>query len=574
METIELRILLRPLLRWWWLLAAATLIAAGSSFVYTFLQPLVHESRTTLFVGSAIKEPNPSSNQVFLAQQLAQTYADIAGRKPIQQATMDALKVEWLPYYTVQVAPNTQVVEIKVIDQDPIFARDFAAMLSQQLILQGPAGQAEHNRQLFVDTQLEKLQVSITETEDEVVQKQQELANLFSAREIANTENQIDALDKKLTTMQSNYAALLATTQRGAANALSVLEPANLPDEPISSRLLINVLVAALVGFVLAAGGAYLIEYLDDSIKDAEDAKQLFGLPILATVPEMVAENDADKLIMLSNTPHPAAEAYRMLRTNLQFASVDRSLRLLLVTSPSPEDGKSLTVANLSVAYTRSGKRVILVDADLHRPSQQHFFHVRNNIGLTLSLFDQQTPVENLLQETTIPGLRILSAGPLPPNPAEMLSSKRMQEILCELRDLADIVIIDSPPISAVSDAMILSTYVDAVLLVTRASKTSRTVAKKALNALQQVRAYIVGIVYNGVDEFDSNYSYDYTYNYYNTEDNHTGNSVDNGIGATAVQYTNGSGNHTNGYHQTSNGHATEAELAGQHLNNNAKAKL
>jgi polysaccharide biosynthesis transport protein len=565
METIELRTLLRPLLRWWWLLAAATLIAAGSSFVYTFLQPSVYESRTTLFVGSGIKDPNPSSNQVFLAQQLAQTYADIAGRKPIQQATMDALNAEWLPYYTVQVAPNTQVVEIKVIDQDPIFARDFAAMLSQQLILQGPAGQAEHNRQLFVDTQLEKLQVSITETEDEVVQKQQELANLFSAREIANIENQIDALDKKLTTMQSNYAALLATTQRGAANTLSVLEPANLPDEPISSRLLINVLVAAVVGFVLAAGGAYLIEYLDDSLKDIEDAKQLFGLPMLATVPEMEAEDDADKLIMLSNAPHPAAEAYRMLRTNLQFASVDRSLRLLLVTSPSPEDGKSLTAANLSAAFTRAGKRVILVDADLHRPSQQRFFHVRNNIGLTLSLFDQQTPVENLLQETTIPGLRILSAGPLPPNPAEMLSSKRMQEILCDLRDLADIVIIDSPPVSAVSDAMILSTYVDAVLLVTRASKTSRTVAKKTLNSLQQVRAYIVGVVYNGVDEFDSNYSYDYTYNYYNSEADSSSNA--------AVPHRNGNDNYTNNHDYIANGAAVTPVATEQHLNNHAIVK-
>jgi polysaccharide biosynthesis transport protein len=311
---------------------------------------------------------------------------------------MAALGVEWLPYYTVQVAPNTQVVEIKVIDGDPVFARNFAAMLSQQLILQGPAGQAEHNRLLFVDTQLEKLQASITETEDEIVQKQQELAALFSAREIANVENQIDALEKKLTTMQSNYAALLATTQRGAANALSVLEAANLPDEPVSSRLLVNVLVAAIVGFALAAGGAYLIEYLDDSLKDAEDAKQVFGLPMLATVPEMITEDDAEKLIMLSNTPHPAAEAYRMLRTNLQFAAIDRSLRLLLVTSPSPEDGKSLTAANLSAAYTRAGKRVILVDADLHRPSQQRFFHTMNNIGLTLSLFDQQAPVEDLLQ--------------------------------------------------------------------------------------------------------------------------------------------------------------------------------
>lgn len=532
METIELRLLLRPLVRWWWLLAAATLIAATSSFVYTFFQPAIYESRTTLLVGSAIKELNPSSNQLFLAQQLAQTYAEIALRKPLQQATMSALGVDWLPYYTVQVTPNTQLVEIKVIDEDPLFARDFAANLAQQVILQGPASQVEHNRQRFVDSQLQKLESSITETEDEIVQKQQELTSLFSAREIANVETQIDALEQKLTTMQSNYAALLATTQRGAANALSILAPANLPDEPLSARLLINVLVAAVVGCTLAIGGAYLIEYIDDSIRDVEEAKQLFGAPMLAMVPAMSSDYDKDKLIMLTNAPHPAAEAYRMLRTNLQFAAVEHSLRLLLVTSPASADGKSLTAANLSAAYSRAGKRVILVDADLHRPSQQRFFQVMNNIGLTLSLFDQQTPVEELLQQTALPGLRILSAGPLPPNPAELLSSQRMQEILCDLRDLADIVIIDSPPVSAVSDALILATYVDGVLLVTHATDTSRTVARQTLQSLQQVRAALVGIVYNGVDQHDSSYTYDYTYNYYNVDGSEPGKAL--------VQYLNG----------------------------------
>lgn len=535
METIELRLLLRPLLRWWWLLAAATLIAATSSFSYTFFQPAVYEARTTLLVGSALKEPNPSSNQLYLAQQLAQTYAEIAQRNPIQQAAMTALGVEWLPYYTVQVTPNTQLVEITVVDEDPLFARDFAASLAQQLILQGPASQVEHNRQRFVDGQLEKLEVSITETEDEIVKKQQDLTSLFSAREIANVETQINALEQKLTTMQANYAALLATTQRGAANALSILEPATLPEEPVSSRLLINVLVAAVVGCTLAMGGAYLIEYIDDSIRDVEEAKALFGAPMLVPVPAMSTDTDKDKVIMLTNVPHPAAEAYRMLRTNLQFVAVERSLRLLLITSPAPEDGKSLTAANLSAAYTRAGKRVILVDADLHRPSQQRFFRVLNNTGLTLSLFDHETPVEELLQETALPGLRVLSAGPLPPNPAELLSSQRMQEILCDLRDLADIVIIDSPPVSAVSDAMILATYADAVLLVTHATDTSRTVAKQTLQSLQQVRAYLVGVVYNGVDQQGSNYTYDYTYNYYNASGHEPGKAL--------VQYLNGPSN-------------------------------
>jgi len=543
MENIELRTLLRPLARWWWLIAIASIIAAGSSMVYTLLQPAVYESRTTLVVGSAMTDPNPTSNQIFLAQQLAETYVGLAKREPIQNATLEALDVTWLPFYTVQAAPNSPIVEIVVVDQDPTFARNVAAMLAQQLILQGPAGRTEHTREQFVDSQLEQLQIRIVETQDEIAQNQDDLAGLFSAREIANKENQINALDTKLYTLQSNYAALLATTQQGAANALSILEPATLPQEPVSSQLIVNMLVAAIVGLTLAAGGAYLIDFLDDSIKDGEDASQLLGIPTLATVPELMAEEEHEKLVMLYTTPHPAAEAYRMLRTNLQFTSIDRPLRMLLVTSPAPEDGKSLTAANLAAAYTRAGKRVILVDADLHRPSQQRFFNLRNNWGLTLALFDNHMSIDHLLQETSIPGLQIMTTGPLPPNPAELLGSRRMQEILIELREQADMVIIDSPPISAVSDALILANQSDGVLLVVKAGKTSRALARKSLSTLRQVKAAIIGTVYNGVDEHSSDYTYDYTYTYYDTEPQES----------TAAFYTNGNSNgNTNG---NGNGH-------------------
>lgn len=543
METIELRTLLRPIFRWWWLIALATVIAAVSSMVYTLLQPAVYESRTTLVVGSAMTDPNPTSNQIFLAQQLAETYAGLAQREPIQTATLESLGIEWLPFYTVQASPNSPIVEIVVVDQDPTFARDVASMLAQQLILQGPAGRSERRREQFVDSQLERLQASIVETQDEIAQNQQELASLFSAREIANKENQINALDTKLYTLQSNYAALLATTQQGAANALSILEPATIPLEPVNSQLLVNMIVAAIVGLALAAGGAYLIDFLDDSIKDGEDAQQLLGVPTLATVPELLAEEEHQKLVMLYTTPHPAAEAYRMLRTNLQFTSVDRPINMLLVTSPAPEDGKSLTAANLAAAYTRAGKRVILIDADLHRPSQQRFFRLRNNWGLTLALFDNNMEVGHLLQETSIPGLQVMTTGPLPPNPAELLGSRRMQEILLELREQADILIIDSPPISAVSDALILTNQADGVLLVVKAGKTSRALARKSLNTLRQVKATVIGTVYNGVDEYDGDYTYDYTYTYYDTEPQES----------SAAAYSNG---HLNGNgHANGNGH-------------------
>lgn len=556
METIELRAFLRPLLRWWWLIAIATIIAAVSSMVYTLMQPAMYESRTTLVVGSAATNPNPTSNELFLAQQLAQTYAGLAEREPIQNATLEALNVEWLPYYFVQSQQNSPFIEIVVIDQDPTFARDVADMLAQQLILQGPAGRTERRREEFVNSQLELLEVSIVETQDEIAQKQRELASAFSAREIANIENQLGALSSNLYTSQSNYASLLANTQKGAANALSILEPAAIPLEPVSSQLPLNMAVAAIVGMILAASGAYLIDFLDDSIKDGEDAQQLLGVPTLASVPELMAEEEHEKLVMLYTTPHPAAEAYRMLRTNLQFASVDQPIQMLLVTSPAPEDGKSLTAANLAAAYTRAGKRVILVDADLHRPSQQRFFQLRNNWGLTLGLFDSDMVLEALVQETSIPGLSVMTTGPLPPNPAELLGSRRMQEILMQLRQEADIIIIDSPPISAVSDALILTSQADAVLLVVKSSKTSRALARKAVNTLRQVKAQIIGSVYNGVTEYDSDYAYDYTYTYYDNEpaSEPVGTYTNGHAYANGTSYNNGS-SYNNGNGQT-NGHA------------------
>jgi len=513
MSSVDLREYLRPLIKWWWLLAAAILVATLSSFVYTYRQPAVYEARTTAMVGSTIQDPNPSSNQVYITQQLAETYADIAGRTPIRQATMAALKMEWLPYYVAGVIPNTQVIELKVDDDDPNRAYAVAKELINQLILQGP--HEDQKRLSFIEDQLTKLQNNITQTEDEITKKQEDLGKIFSAREIGNAQNQILALQNKLTTLQANYASLLTNTQRGATNALNILEPATIPTEPTASKMMVNILIAAMIGFVLAAGGAYLIEYLDDSLKTSEDVQKLFSASVLSSIPLIATDATGDsRLVMLQNSSVPATEAYRILRTNLQFAMVDRALKLLVITSPSPMEGKSLTAANLAAALARGGKRVILVDVDMHRPTQHRLFKLVNNMGLTTALLAENLPIDSLLQKTTIPGLFILATGPLPPNPAELIGSRRMQEILNKLKERADIVILDSPPIMAVADSVILSTVVDAVLMVVRADKTRRDLAKQAFNALQQVKARVLGVVLNGVSEKGEGY---HKYAYYST---------------------------------------------------------
>lgn len=518
MGNFEIRDYIRPLQHWWWLLAAAMFIAMLSSFIYTSIQPAVYQSQATIMVGTNIQDLNPNGNEFYLAQQLAETYADIAMRAPIREAARAKLGLDAMPYYTVVRLPNTQMLQLYVYDQDAQRAFEATRELVNQIIAQGPAEKEEQTRRAFVEQQLVKLEKGITDTEDEVVKRENDLLNINSARELANKQNEIAALQTKLTTMRSNYTSLLATTQRGAVNALRILEPPSLPTEPISSNLIMNIMVAAAIGFSLAAGGAYLLEYLDDTIKSSEEVKRLWPITLLGTVPE-IAESETGssrRLVMLQTAPSPAVEAYRALRTNLQFASVDRPLRQILITSAQPEEGKSLTAANLSASLARAGKKVILVDADLHRPTQHRLFKLFNNVGVTTALLSEDIDYESLLQQTSLPDLSVLTSGPLPPNPAELLGSKRMQEVLNALTEYADIVVIDSPPVTAVVDAMILSTQLDGVLMVMRAEKSSRDAIKRALSALQQVNAHLLGAVLNGVSEHRQEY-YLHNYGYYSS---------------------------------------------------------
>lgn len=207
-------------------------------------------------------------------------------------------------------------------------------------------------------------------------------------------------------------------------------------------------------------------------------------------------------LVTLQDPRSPIAEAYRGLRTNLTFSSLDRPLRTMLITSAGPEEGKSTVLANLAVTEAQAGRRVIIVDADLRRPRQHELFGISNATGLTTALADEKG-LQNLslqatvLQTTEVPGLRVLTSGPLPPNPTELLASQRMAALLTALSALSDLVLFDAPPVVVVTDAAILASQVDGVLLVVNANGTRREHAQRAQQLLAKVNARIVGSVLN-----------------------------------------------------------------------------
>ena len=282
-----------PLLRWWWLLLAATLIAALSSYLATLQQPPIYQTLTTLMIGQVIADPNPTSGEFNLSQQLAENYAEIANREPVRIATREALGLRQLPDYRATALPNGQFIEIVVTDTSPERAQAVANELANQLIARSPTGNQsdELERLDFIQDQLDNLQLQITSTEDEILQLREALGEMDSARQIADTQFQINALEAKLSDLQTIYSDLLANTQSGAINTISVIETAYLPVNPIGPNKTLIILLSAVVGLSLAIGAAYVLDYLDDTVKSPEDVERLTKAPIIGHLTELDIEN-------------------------------------------------------------------------------------------------------------------------------------------------------------------------------------------------------------------------------------------------------------------------------------------
>ncbi|UJF34575.1 CpsD/CapB family tyrosine-protein kinase [Paenibacillus hexagrammi] len=216
-------------------------------------------------------------------------------------------------------------------------------------------------------------------------------------------------------------------------------------------------------------------------------------------------------IITHQNPKSPISEAYRTLRTNIQFSSIDEELKVIMVTSAGPGEGKSTTITNLAVAYAQADKKVLLIDADLRKPTMHHTFQISNRWGLT-NLLTNQLTIEDVLKDSSIRNLSLIPSGPIPPNPSEILASKKMESVLEDLKQYFDIILIDAPPAIAVTDAQIISTRSDGVILVVDSDKVKRDVALKAKQQLDNVRARILGVVLNNVDRKNKEAYYYYYY--------------------------------------------------------------
>jgi capsular exopolysaccharide synthesis family protein len=280
---------------------------------------------------------------------------------------------------------------------------------------------------------------------------------------------------------------------------------------------MMNTLMAAFVGLLLAGGIAVLIEYLDDTVKSPEDL-EASGLSSLGGVSRFHRPKDPDDMLVAGSlSRRHFSEAYRVLRTNLQFSTIDRPGQTLLITSANPREGKSTTAANLALVTAQAGKKVILVDSDLRRPSIHRFFGLSNEQGLTNLLLAPQSGINGCAQRTRFENLAVVTSGPLPPNPSELLASRRLDSVLDALRAQADVIIIDSPPTLPVADASILASKVDGTMLVVDTSKTRVQALRRAKEALVRSKTHLLGAVLNKVKR-RSGGGYYYYYHYYTAD--------------------------------------------------------
>jgi polysaccharide biosynthesis transport protein len=501
-DPVDLRRQIAIVRAWFPLLAASVVLAAGSAFVVSGQLPKVYEAKATLIVGQLLSAVNPDYNQILVSQRLSTTYASVATTRPIlnsviKQLGLDVTSDQLSQRVRADAPLDSTLLTISAQDADPSRAAAFANALAQQLIAASPVIQGRQAEfQVSIDADMKATQDQIN-----AIQAQMETLSGLPER-TAKQDADLQTLEGRLVSLRSTYATLLSFSSGNASNLLSVIEPAVAPPLPISPKPLLNTLLAAVLGLLLAAGVVAVAEHLDDGIRDSDAVLEVAGLSTLGTIARMNGDKGRSEIYRLAALLNPrsgVAEAYRTLRTNIEFASVDAPIRTLLVTSSMPGEGKTITAANLAVVFAQAGRRVLLVDADLRKPGVHPVFDLPNAHGLTTLLRSDEAILDAIAHQTEQANLRILTTGPLPPNPTELLGSQRMRTILDRLKAGGDLVIFDSPPLQAVTDSAILSSFLDGTLLVIDARRGRRRAVLQGREALARAGASVLGAVLNRI---------------------------------------------------------------------------
>ena len=458
--TLDFSLYLRAMRRSAPILILLPVLAAVVAYAVSKTLPPVYEAKASLLVRpSQPLAPIDPSVASLTSDQVSRTYASLMTQRPILEKVATDLNLRVRPdqlisQIKVTPQPNTSIIDVTVDSTSRTAAHDIADTLVRDFIA--------------------------------------------DVKQIQKQETQ-------------------APNARSADN-LVIVAPAVVADAPVSPRIALNVVIAAVIGLMAAVGLAVLREVLDQSIKSDEEITERTGLIPVGHVGFVAAnKNKFGELVALTRD-FAAVEAYNSLRTNLLFSGAGGELKTILVTSATPDEGKSRTAANLAVVLAAAGKRTLIVDADFRRPSQHRIFGKVRNVGLSNMVVQDMERDRLITVVETVPNLWFLPSGPTPPNPSELLGSHRVKGLIAEFRRTYDYVIIDSPPVNAVTDPSVLATETDGVILVAEESHTTYPALLHAKGRLDSVSARILGVVINKIRAGSRNYQY-YDYAYYGATD-------------------------------------------------------
>lgn len=491
------------------LIIAVTALVLGATFVFTIRQTPLYTSQSKVLVQpvgvlSYSRQPvepvMPDERGVAASEVVAGTVKEMTG--------YEGLAAELLGGLQVTIEPDSSFLILKYSDPDPTRAKEMADAFAQGYITHRNQESAE-----AADYQSQPIRDEITGLRESIPRLEKAVASLeMDDPSWAGTNALLTNAYSRLNYLQQQMIPYDGYVPDGGKQ----VEQAVLPASPSSPNVARNLTLALALGLVIGFGATLARERLDDRLRGSRDLDSAIGAPILATIPKVAEWKQKDATILMSTSAPrgTVAEAYRTLRTNLQFIGKDQGVKVIMITSPTANEGKTTTTANLAATLAQAGTRVVAIGCDLRKPRLQGFFATSNRRGLTSVLSGTATLAEVAQRIPGLDSLRVITGGPVPDNPAELLGSEAMAAVIEEVRRYADFVLLDLPPVLAVSDPLVVAPMSDGVLVVADAQSTARGAVSHTREQLEKVGANIIGCVLNNFDPHLVNY-YPYENYYY-----------------------------------------------------------
>jgi capsular exopolysaccharide synthesis family protein len=470
-------------------------LVVGSALAYSLTRTPIYEAEARVQAPpTVLTTTDPAGTELNMETEVQIATSNNVATIAAEELGADQTDIELLKDLEVAVEGTTEILIFTYSDPNPRFAQR-AAQAFAEAYLENRAETANQD----LETLSQPLEQEIEAIEKEIEDVERRLAQATDDAERAALETEQTGLVADRAVITDNLEELTAP---GSLSVGDVIRDAERPQEPASPDHTLNFAMALLVGMGLGVGAAFVQERLDDRLRGRADLESHAGVPVLAVVGSVRSwrRRDEIKLVTLTETESSVAEAYRTLRTGVLFDAASNTTKTILVTSAEAGEGKTTTTANLGVSLAQAGKKVALVSADLRRPRLQDFFGKDQGPGLTNVLAGELTLSEALSRLPQIQNVTLLPSGPVPGNPAELLSSQSMRSLMLELRSEADFILIDAPPLLAVADSLMLAQLVDGVILVADAERTHRSAVQQTRQLLTRVDARVIGAVLNNFE--------------------------------------------------------------------------